>query len=195
MKISIALALLIALNGAATAAHSAAAVRSQASGSTEPPQATLAHRQKNVVMAPIKSKAELADYIALTPASKSPLNKLSKASRQIFLDSLTFNEEGVTGFRFRQLEEELTPTEIFKLLSLFGLQDMTRSFKRAKVKTPADRRLLDGEGYSTSEYDDVWDDGLEARPKDREGYLCFTGECHLMNEDYVCLKTCKARWG
>lgn len=149
-------------------------------------------------MAAIKSPEELTSYMLTTPLQKSPLYFLSKAGRQSFLDSLTFNSNGVTGFRFGPLEEELTPTQIFQVLSLFGAQDMTRSFKRARVKTVTDQKLLKGEGYSTSEYDDVWDDvwdeNVDFGGKDKPGFYCdLDGECKPANTmDSICMSRCKS---
>lgn len=161
-------------------------------------QVKAAHREKNVAMAAIKSREELTSYMLTTPLQKSPLSFLSKEGRQSFLDSLTFNSNGVTGFRFGSLEEELTPTQIFQVLSLFGAQDMTRGFKRARVKTVTDQKLLKGEGYSTSEYDDVWDDiwdeGVDFGGTDKQGFYCdLDGICKPANDQrFICTARCKS---
>lgn len=40
------------------------------------------------------------------------------------------------------LEDELTPTQIFEVLSLFGLAELVSQFKNARVETPHDEHLL-----------------------------------------------------
>ena len=52
----------------------------------------------------------------------SPLYLLSEQGRKAFLDSIVYRETGLAGYNYRPLEAELTPTEIYKVLSLFGAQ-------------------------------------------------------------------------
>ncbi|MDM5182110.1 hypothetical protein PO883_33610, partial [Massilia sp. DJPM01] len=96
-------------------------------------------------MATITSSAQLTRYMKMTPPQENLLSVLSEAARKRFLESLTFNEKGITGYRYAELESELTPTKIAKILSLFGSQANTTLFKKAVVKTEKDQRLLAGE--------------------------------------------------
>lgn len=100
-------------------------------------------REKNTLAAPIKSRADLTAHMSSTESGKSPIELLSKAAKEQFLASLTFNKLGLTSFNFGVLERELTPTQIFQVLSLFGVQDLTGSFKQARVVTKADQQILD----------------------------------------------------
>jgi hypothetical protein len=68
--------------------------------------------------APITSRAALDSYMKMTPETNNPLMLLSAEARTRFIDSLTFNETGVTGFRTDDLERELTPSKIYKILAL-----------------------------------------------------------------------------
>jgi len=86
------------------------------------------------VMAPIKTAEALNDLIY----KDSPLDQLSLEARQRFVDNITFNENGITSFKYSDLEAELTPTKIYKLLSLFGIQRYTSSLRNARVKTTTD---------------------------------------------------------
>lgn len=144
-------------------------------------------RQLNLAMAPVKSKRSLEYFMLSVSNSTSPLNSLSKQGRAQFLESLTFNEKGLTSFDAEILEEELTPTQIYRLLSLFGAQHTTRMLKNAKAPTAKDRELLDGKSYSTFEFDDTWDGGVE--DQDYKGYRCDFVEC-VRALRKICLSGC-----
>ncbi|USX19380.1 hypothetical protein NHH82_26625 [Oxalobacteraceae bacterium OTU3REALA1] len=93
--------------------------------------------------AQIRSLAQLKAHLSLY-GNASPLASLSPTGRQEFIDRLTFNENGLTGYRYSILEKELTPSQIYSILSLFGTQNHTSMFKKAKVASQADAQLLDG---------------------------------------------------
>ncbi len=143
--------------------------------------------KKNRAMAPIKSAVDLENYVKLTPASLSPLSRLSKTGLANFLGSLTFNAKGVTGYRYVDLEEELTPTEIYRVLALFGVQSHVKSMKKAKVKTDADKRLLE---YTPSFiYDDYWDaEGPD--PDHRHHFECVLPATCKRSAPHICDSTC-----
>lgn len=65
-------------------------------------QAQARQAQLNLAAAPIKSRADLFAYIHGVAAPLSPLSKLSPGARDRFLASLTFNENGVTGFSYEE---------------------------------------------------------------------------------------------
>lgn len=92
-------------------------------------------------MAPIHSRGDLDQYVATHRTIASPLDAFSPGVRQMFLSSLTFNEKGITGFRYDVLES-LTPTQIYKILSLFGMQESTSQLTNARIVTPADSVIM-----------------------------------------------------
>jgi hypothetical protein len=98
--------------------------------------------------AQIRSLPQLKAHLALQ-GKASPLAALSAASQQEFIDRLTFNENGLTGYRYGILEKELTPSQIYSILSLFGTQKHIGMFKKARIATQADAQLLDT-GASTN---------------------------------------------
>jgi len=94
-------------------------------------------------MAPVKSDADLAAYLR-TAGRDSPLMALSPAARRRFLDSLTFNESGLVGYNYEELARELTASQAYKVLALFGAQRTTHLLGArvvdaadAAVSTPA----------------------------------------------------------
>lgn len=89
-------------------------------------------------LAPIRSQAELQSYLRTTPKSTSPLERLSPAAKKRFLASLSFNENGITGFSYDDLESELTASQIYQVLSLFGAQHITSQLGGARVEAAID---------------------------------------------------------
>jgi len=90
--------------------------------------------------APIKSNLDMNTLIAFQ--YHTPLDKLSPTGKQDFLNSLDFGERGLVSFRTDILEAELTPTEIYSILSLFGFQNSTPQLDGARAKTSLDRAVL-----------------------------------------------------
>src|SRR3546814_7421578 len=70
-------------------------------------------------LADVKSRDDLAMHLRRA-GRDSPLNALSLAARERFLDSLAFNEKGLTGYRYDDLQRELTVTQASRILRLFG---------------------------------------------------------------------------
>ena len=91
--------------------------------------------------APIKSYADLRNYLAAEPSS-SPLNRLSPVAKTRFLESLVFTERGLGGYSYEPLKGELTASQIYDVLSLFGAQATTRLIKGATVKNETDRLIM-----------------------------------------------------
>ncbi len=75
-------------------------------------------------MAPLKSATETRQYIQSMPENLSPLNALSATERSAFVDSLRFNEKGLTQFDYTLLAK-LPSDEIYRILALFGMQSST----------------------------------------------------------------------
>lgn len=110
------------------------------------------NEQKNSLdrkMAKVKSKVELNTYISMSKSGENPLDKLSSTARKRFIESLTFNESGITGYRYADLEEELSPSEIKNILALFGTQNNVALFKNSKSVTKKDTALMAGEESTT----------------------------------------------
>lgn len=88
-------------------------------------QIQLNRRAVDMQLAPIKSVDSLNDYLANQKPGDSPLDKLSPGAKERFISSLKFNSKGLTEYRYSELETELSPTEIYQILSLFGVQSST----------------------------------------------------------------------
>lgn len=88
--------------------------------------------------AQIHSTDDLAKFIASPMAADSPLMAMSVAGRERFLNSLRFNEKGLTSFEYADLQAELAPTQIYRVLQLFGAQRDTSFIIDAQMKSDDD---------------------------------------------------------
>jgi hypothetical protein len=75
--------------------------------------------------APIRSAAQLAGYLAVDHGPRDPLVALSPPARARFLESLRFGPNGLVSFQSGDIQAELSATQAYSLLSLFGLQAAT----------------------------------------------------------------------
>lgn len=130
MKRSLVIALLIASSVTAQAGPDGASHRRDA----RPTDRVLAE-----LVAPIKSPQELQAHLSQFGEKRSPLMHLSASSRRTFLESLSFNESGITGFSYRELEEELTYSQAYKVLALFGVQHMAGKLTGLRAPSSLDR--------------------------------------------------------
>ncbi|MBD5656346.1 MAG: hypothetical protein IAI50_14370, partial [Candidatus Eremiobacteraeota bacterium] len=81
----------------------------------------------------IKSAAALNAYLRTTAKAGSALDRLSPDARARFLASLMFNNNGLTGFATGDLRDELSTTEIYQILSLFGAQQDAYLIKGSRI--------------------------------------------------------------
>ena len=97
-------------------------------------------RELALINAPIKSNADLNTYLASNIIT--PFDALPQSEKQVFMDSLMFSTNALGSFNYAVLEDNLTPTEIYSVLALFGFQSITPKLNGAKVKTNLDRAIL-----------------------------------------------------
>lgn len=97
--------------------------------------------RESLLLAPIHSRATLKNYLANTNLAVSPLRYFDSYSRQMFISSLTFNDNGLTGFSFSDFSQ-MSPTQIYEILQLFGAQYLTSVFAKGPVSTATDDLIL-----------------------------------------------------
>lgn len=165
--------------------------------STRQPKAGLA-----LALAPIRSAVDLERHLKLAERSKSPFFALSTTARTRFLSSLTFNEKGLTSFRYEELEAELAPSQIRSVLALFGAQRATPMFRNAKAVSHLDRQILgttylaastsfsDGEFGSSDYYWDEWGDPFDAGRPDYKDMKCLGTASCMRAPKYLCTEHC-----
>lgn len=91
--------------------------------------------------APIQSYSDLYDHIRALPDNGSPFNRMSEATLAAFLDSLVITEKGLGSFSPAPLQAELTPNEIYEVLSLFGAQRLTYALGNMGTESTLGRNL------------------------------------------------------
>ncbi|WP_313342043.1 hypothetical protein [Stenotrophomonas sp.] len=90
--------------------------------------------------APINSAATLATYIDALPYD-SPLLALSEPSRKRFIESMTFNASGLTGFSYADIEGELSVSQAHALLEVIGSQRVLVHLHQLATRTDLDRSI------------------------------------------------------
>lgn len=93
-------------------------------------------------VAQLRSSAEVYRHLASRDTT-SPLRLLSKPALARFVDSLVFSERGLASFRTDDLAAELTVSQAYQVLALFGQQTSILSVADAKIRTNADIIILD----------------------------------------------------
>ena len=88
----------------------------------------------------IRSARDLQRYLSAT--GTSPLSALSSGARERFLSSITFGAKGISGFHYADLQRELTASQMYDVLRLFGVQKDVAIIPNVRVDTPADKRVI-----------------------------------------------------
>ena len=84
----------------------------------------------------------------------------------------------MTGFQYTDLEAELTPTQIYRVLSLFGAQDMTGMLRSARIETELDRQLIQA------------NDGRMVPMADHKEYACVGRATCELSPMRICMSSC-----
>lgn len=147
------------------------------------------HEDIALALAPIRSQVDLDAYLRNTPDKKSPFRHLSPSARKRFLASVSFNENGITGFSYDDIENELTASQIYRVLSLFGAQHMTSRIQGARVETELDEALMEAPEYSPM-YGTGEDTICPVQPCDYSGYKCVARATCETHSRYICMRTC-----
>ena len=124
-------------------------------------------------LADIRSREDLALHLRRT-RGHSPLDALSPASRERFLDSLVFNANGLAQYRFDDLQRELTVTQAYRILRLFGAGESAPFLHAMHPR-------------------DAVDAGIQSfmRIEDHEGGKCAgPGTCEMLYPHYICTSNC-----
>ncbi len=124
----------------------------------------------------IQNASQLDQILAI----RSPLDQLSDESKQRFVDRLVFGKKSLGSFYYGDLERELSPLQIYKILSLFGYQDFTSKFTTVKSVSTADALIMSSV-FTISDSDQ---DGFLL------GYLCQSAGTCMKNNRYACTSNC-----
>lgn len=138
--------------------------------------------------APIKSQADLAAYLRTTPANQNPINLLSHGAQDRFVKSLAFNEAGLTSFDYGDLRAELSASQIYRLLSLFGMQHTVNAMTGIRVESPEDKLIKDT--IMTPQDCTSYPSPEQCPGGDHEGYYCQSAGTCTVRANSICTHNC-----
>lgn len=133
-------------------------------------------------LAPIKSSVELQQHIR-SLGKNSPLSWLSTPARKRFIGSLRFNEKGITSFKYEDLQAELTASQIYQVLSLFGAQHTVAMMRNARVESPVDEQIMEPLMGPSGPL-------CPSQPCDYDGYECAKKATCATNINTICMRNC-----
>lgn len=141
-------------------------------------------KQVALALAKVKSKADLEE-LAL---QESPLDLLPAEAKQRFIDSIVFNERGIGGYYYSDLEAELTPTQIHSILSLIGVQHTVSKLNNARIETNADMLLMLTPNVSPVQQN--LGGAISIGGTDHKGYYCASRGTCREEDGSICTSNC-----
>lgn len=84
-------------------------------------------------LARIKNEGDLHAYLASARAMQTPLDLLSPGAKRRFIDSLVFTPNGLGSFTYADIRNELTLSEAYQLLALFGREATAASIAGIRI--------------------------------------------------------------
>ena len=90
--------------------------------------------------AEIRSREDLVDHLQRR-GSRSPIAALRPAARKRFMESLAFNENGLTQYRYDVLRENLTASQSYRILKLFGAEGSGSFLRTSRLETDLDAAI------------------------------------------------------
>jgi hypothetical protein len=137
MKIT-ALSLLVAgaaLSGGCLQAHAAERVVDDVSASEARLRTAVSYE-----LAAVKTPSQLASYLRRSGAN-TPLGALSSSARARFLESLRFNESGLAEYSYVDLQQELSASEAYGVLAIFGAEASAPFYAGTRIDSDIDLGL------------------------------------------------------
>jgi len=91
-------------------------------------------------LAAVKTRSQLASYLGRS-GGNTPLDALSAGARARFLGSLRFNESGLAEYSYSDLARELSTSEAYGILAIFGAQTSAPFYARTRIDSDIDAGL------------------------------------------------------
>lgn len=93
---------------------------------------------------PIRSMAELGAFTKAAAArGEATLDFLSEKARTKFVNSLAYSDSGLSTFNYRGIGDELSATQAYLLLKLFGVESATNSIAGLRADNELDQMILE----------------------------------------------------
>lgn len=124
-------------------------------------------------LADVKSSEELKNYLKRA-GNSSPLDKLSPIAKTRFIESLSFNQNGLSQYRYDDLQNELNATGIYKVLRIFGAEQSAPFLQKARIENEIDGGIV-----------------ALRMMEDHENARCVShGTCQTGWVGYICTSNC-----
>ena len=140
-------------------------------------------------IAPIKSQVDLGNYLALRLDENSPLAALSPEARAQFISSLVFGANGLASFDYSSLRSELTPTQAYQVMALFGMQRTTALMKGLEIKSATDKMVMRNV-HPTPMACGSYPTPGQGTGCDHEGYRCESRATCMQAMSAICTPNC-----
>ena len=163
-------------------------LHAQTVSNSPPPLNQLIHQQDMLQqdvalkLAPVKSAADLERHLR-TAGAQSPLAPLSAGAKRRFISSLRFNESGITSFGYGDLQAELTASQIYQVMSLFGAQHTVAMMRNIRTKDAIDEQIMRPLGGPPGPV-------CPSQPCDYESYECIKTATCSYNINTICMRNC-----
>jgi hypothetical protein len=90
--------------------------------------------------ADIRSLTDLGEHLR-SAGGRSPLAALPPGARMQFINSLEFNANGLTEYRYDVLRDNLTASQSYRILKLFGAEGSGSFLRTSRVETQLDAAI------------------------------------------------------
>jgi hypothetical protein len=99
--------------------------------------------QIEVEAAIVRTRQDLQTWVRFG-AKSNPFNKLSPAAKIRLIEKSTYDAKGlITSTYTADIEQELSPSEAYKLLTLLGAQSIAAHTNNGQIKSALDRSILE----------------------------------------------------
>lgn len=114
------------------------------------------------------------------------LDRLPALAKNQFINDLMFTDRGLASFNYQVLEDELTYSEAYRLLSLFGVQHTVGLMKGLKVRTEVDASVKRHFGAPQN----CCEEGGESGGGDYRDYRCIDRATCQISPSMICTSNC-----
>ena len=126
-------------------------------------------------LAPVRNAGQFQAYLRDHRGPTSPFHALSPAARERFSRSLVFNENGLASYAYADLRNELSASQIYAAMRVFGAESSVSSIRGLKGKQHADKLVLESRFAYYNGHHDMYCAGAGSCAP-RMGWVC-TDRC------------------
>lgn len=133
-----------------------------------------ARRELSSAMAEVKSASQFARYMQQTRGSATPFSAMTPGALRRFSRSLVFTDRGLASYDYTDLQRELTASQIYAVLRVFGVEGSVSRIPGVKVRSRTDGLVMDAQRLP-ADYNDMTC-AARASCAPQTGWIC-TSNC------------------